>query len=99
MHLRKQLIKQEKARVTLIDLAISEQTPWHFLTDLVENHVCLDGHIELQCKKPNRNVALLPGEHHEIIPQQEHRLVNLGDGRATFLLVQSGQYDFISSEV
>ncbi len=71
MNKRKDLIKQDDARVSLIDLAINEETPWHFHTEIVENVVCLNGRFELQCKPPNVNVCLMPGERYEIIAMQQ----------------------------
>jgi quercetin dioxygenase-like cupin family protein len=95
MNQRIDLIKEDNARVTCIDLGIGEESPWHFHTELVENVVCLSGHIDIQFNHTNAATTLKPGERHEINAIQIHRLVNIGNCVATYLLVQSGKYDFV----
>ena len=97
MSQREELITLNNARVASIELAIGEESQWHYHTELVENVVCLNGSIELQCSSPELLVRLNPGERKEIKPMRKHRLVNLGDTEATYLLVQSGNYDFVST--
>ncbi len=97
MSRRKDLIKLNNARVASIDLAIGEESEWHHHTELIENVVCLKGVIELQCKNPEVFLQMKPGERKEIKPMRKHRLINLGDAEATYLLVQSGNYDFVQS--
>jgi quercetin dioxygenase-like cupin family protein len=94
---REELIALDNARVASIELTIGEESAWHYHTKLVENVVCLNGIIELQCNNPELIIRLRPGERKKINPMHEHRLVNLGKTEATYLLVQSGNYDFVPS--
>ena len=96
MSKREDLIALDRARVASIELSIGEESPWHHHTEVVENVVCLQGDICLQFKEPAENIILSSGQRYKIVPMMEHRLVNTGDCVATYLLVQSGSYDFVT---
>ena len=98
MSQREDLIALDNAKVASIELAIGEESPWHYHTEVIETVICLHGDISLQCRKPVENTLLKPGQRYKINPLHEHRLVNTGNGVATYLLVQSGRYDFIHSD-
>ena len=94
---REDLIFLDNARVASIVLEADEESPWHYHSELVEYVICLNGTIDLQTNEPKRSIKLQPAKHYKINPMQVHRLVNTGQNIATYLLVQNGNYDFISS--
>lgn len=96
---REDLIKLGTARVASIDLDPGEQSPWHLHSELVETVFCLQGAIEVQIEMPGTRTSLLPGERLVIAPLLKHRLVNRQSVVSTYLLVQSGRYDFIEDKL
>lgn len=98
MRKREDLILLDNAKVASIKLSSGEESPWHYHTEVVENIICLSGMINLQIRTPETDKNLKPGERYLIKPKQEHRLVNTGNNDATYLLVQSGSYDFIAGD-
>ena len=97
MNNREDLISLDNAKVASITLVSKEESPWHYHTEVIENIICLSGGIRLETRNPEKNTNLKTGERYLINPKQEHRLVNTGNSDATYLLVQNGNYDFISS--
>jgi len=92
---REDFIATQTANVAEITLQIHEESPWHYHTQITENIFCLCGHIEVHCGRADLKVCLMPGERYEIKPMVEHRVVNASSGVATYLLVQSGNHDFV----
>jgi len=92
---RVDFIRTESARVASIELGDNEASPWHRHTSVFERVVCLSGAIEVQYRYPAVCKALQPGEMAAIESQRPHRLVNLQSLASTYLLVQSGNYDFV----
>jgi len=93
--MREDLIDTEQARVSAIVLQSHERAPWHQHAESVEHLFCLMGEIEVQLQAPERAVRLRPGERCTVDAQRFHRLVNPSANPAQYLLVQSGQDDFL----
>jgi len=92
---REDFIATQNANVAEIILQIHEESPWHYHTQITENVFYLRGHNEVHCRGANLNICLAPGERYEIKPMVKHRVVTASSDVATFLLVQSGNHDFV----
>ena len=95
---RKDFVLTDNARVASIQLGDNEASPWHYHNDVFERVICLSGSIEVQMSAPDSTHILNPGEMAEIEPNRRHRLVNLLCDVSSYLLVQSGQYDFVPTD-
>jgi len=92
---RTDFIQTGSTRVASIQLGDNESSPWHRHTEVLERIVCLSGVIEVQCQNPVGCKVLDPGDMAEIAPQRPHRLVNPRSLASAYLLIQSGNYDFV----
>lgn len=95
---RKDFVLTDNARVASIQLGDNEASPWHYHNDVFERVICLSGSIEVQMSAPDSTQILNPGEMAEIESNRRHRLVNLLRDVSNYLLVQSGQYDFVPTD-
>jgi len=94
------IIMTENVRVRQMSLKTDEATPWHYHTRVVDNMFCLLGAVEVQVLDPNLQFPLTPGKRCEVLTGRVHRVINVGQGRATYLLVQGiGEYDFNISSI
>jgi len=94
------IIMTENVRVRQMSLNTGEATPWHFHTQVVDNIYCLQGSLEVQLHAPDMRFPLAPGQRCEILTGRVHRVINVGQGQATYLLVQGiGKYDFNISSI
>jgi quercetin dioxygenase-like cupin family protein len=88
----------DNARVASIKLGDNEASPWHYHNDVFERVICLSGSIEVQMSAPDSTQILNPGDMAEIESNRRHRLVNLLRDVSNYLLVQSGEYDFVCTD-
>lgn len=95
---REDLIATSSARVAQITLQPREESPWHYHTELTEHVFCLQGTIHLEGRNPVRHMCLQTGDRCDVNALEEHRFVNATTTSSTYLLVQSGTYDFIPTE-
>jgi len=95
---RKDFVLTDNARVASIKLGDNEASPWHYHNHVFERVICLSGSIEVQMSTPDLTQVLNPGEMAEIESNRRHRLVNLLRDVSNYLLVQSGEYDFVSTD-
>jgi quercetin dioxygenase-like cupin family protein len=91
-------VQTDDARVASIKLGDNEASPWHYHNHVFERVICLSGCIEVQMSAPDSTQILNPGDMVEIESNRRHRLVNLLGDASDYLLVQSGEYDFISTD-
>lgn len=93
------LLETENVRVRIMALAGGQATAWHYHTQVTDRMFCLEGAIAVEYQGPRERVALYPGERCEVAVERVHRVVNLADESAKYLLVQGvGHYDFKSVE-
>jgi quercetin dioxygenase-like cupin family protein len=92
------IVHSDNARVASIILGDNEASSWHYHNDVFERVICLSGSIEVQMSAPDSTQTLNPGDMAEIESNRRHRLVNLLGGASNYLLVQSGEYDFVSTD-
>jgi quercetin dioxygenase-like cupin family protein len=88
----------DNARVASISLGDNEASPWHYHNHVFERIICLSGSIEVQMSAPDSTRTLKPGDMAEIESNRRHRLVNLLGDDSNYLLVQSGEYDFVATD-
>jgi len=94
---REDLVLEESTRVALITMVAGEESPWHHHSSVTEHVVCVSGKITLKMVSTPASVILAPGEWHEIPPDVRHCLFNSEELASTYILVQRGAYDFVSS--
>ena len=99
MRIKEDIISTNDARVASIDLDVGECSTWHYHTEVTENVICLSGTIEVQYDRPKNSFVVMPGLRNTISARVIHRLINRGDRIASYLLIQSGQYDFIECDI
>jgi quercetin dioxygenase-like cupin family protein len=95
---RVDFVLTDNARVASIKLDDNEESPWHYHNDVFERVICLCGSIEVQMSAPDSTQILNPGDMAEIESNRRHRLVNLLHDVSNYLLIQSGEYDFVSTD-
>ncbi len=89
------LLDSENVRVRIMTLKAGQTTAWHYHTEVTDQMLCLEGPVAVECRSPHEQVELVNGQHCEVEVGRVHRVVNLTDGIAKYLLVQGvGQYDF-----
>ena len=89
------IAKTDKLRVRIMSLSPHEVAKWHFHTEVTDDIFCLTGSILVRIRDPVGEVRLTPGQRCQIFVGRIHRLENLEDREATYLLVQGiGKYDF-----
>ena len=95
----RQIIKTENVLVRIMELDEGSSTDWHCHSEVADFFVCLKGAVQVETRDPDRVIPLAPGQQAEAAPMQVHRVVNIGDEGAEYLLVQGiGTYDFRKSE-
>ena len=81
-------------------LLVGGVTEWHYHTEVTDYVVCLTGVICIELKVPSTSTTLQPGERFSIEPHIVHRVVNIGEVQAEYLLLQGvGRYDFCKGEL
>ncbi len=91
----REVLKTDNVLVRIMELEKDGSTEWHHHTEVADFFVCLEGVVQVETRDPARGVILHPGQHTEVVPVQVHRVVNRGEGRSQYLLIQGiGSYDF-----
>lgn len=90
---REDLIRTMDARVASIQLDANEGSPWHSHSDVVETVFGLFGEVQIETRAGTHTIG--PGQKLEVEPKVEHRVLNLADKPASYLLVQNGIYDYV----
>lgn len=89
------IIMTDTVRVRQLSLEPGDSTPWHFHNHVVDTMYGLSGRIEVQMRAPDQYTALKIGQHCQVDTGRAHRVLNVGDGTAVYLLIQGvGEYDF-----
>lgn len=89
------IAQTDSLRVRIMSLAPQEIADWHYHTEVTDDIFCLTGTILVRMKGPNEENRLTPGQRCQIKKGRIHRLENLEDKEASYLLVQGvGKYDF-----
>jgi len=89
------IIRTADVSVRILTLDPGEVGPWHYHSEVVDNMFCLSGAVVVRLRGPDEEYVLAPGHRLEVVPGRTHRVANLGDPAASYLLVQGvGKYDF-----
>lgn len=92
----REIIKTENVLVRTMELEKDGSTEWHYHTEVADVFVCLQGAIRVETGDPDRKTLLIPGQQAEVDPKQVHRVINVSDEKAEYLLIQGvGTYDFV----
>lgn len=89
------IIATNDVHVRVLSLESKEVKPWHFHCEAVDNMFCLSGTAAVHLREPDEQVLLKSGQRVEVQPRRVHRVANLDDQVAIYLLVQGvGKFDF-----
>ncbi len=89
------LLDSEHVRVRIMTLNARQATAWHYHTEVTDQMLCLEGRVAVECRSPHEQVELVNGQYCKVDVGRVHRVVNLTDEIARYLLVQGvGKYDF-----
>jgi len=94
----REIIKSAEVRVRVMGLEPGASTKWHHHSQVNDFFVCLKGALQVETRDPYHVVVLQPGETAEVKGPVVHRVLNLHQEPAEYLLTQGvGAYDFITS--
>jgi len=89
------MLETDTVRVRILALEEGQATAWHFHTEVTDKMLCLSGRIAVEYLNPQERIELDPGGRCEVSVGRQHRVVNLENETAKYLLVQGiGRYDF-----
>lgn len=82
-------------RITEMQLSQTQEVPWHFHNHVQDTLYLVSGAIRIELQEPTEEVRLTPGKIFAIAPKRPHRVTNVGDGSANFMVLQGGgEFDF-----
>jgi quercetin dioxygenase-like cupin family protein len=91
----REIMKTDNVLVRIMELEKDGSTEWHFHTEVCDFFVCLKGTIQVETRNPEQKSPLKPGQQAEVKPLKVHRVLNVTDEKAEYLLIQGvGAYDF-----
>ena len=83
-------------RINELQLSTTQKVPWHYHSNVQDTFYVLEGRIRVFMREPKEDVVLNRGETFTLQPRRPHLVTNVGDGSATFLVLQGiGEYDFV----
>ena len=83
-------------RISELQIAPTQNVPWHCHTNVQDTFYVLEGRIHLFLRDPKEEVLLGPGETYSVRPRRPHLVTNAGRVSAVFLVLQGvGEYDFV----
>lgn len=93
------IAKAEGVQVREMEVASSQEVPWHFHTEMTDHCYCLKGRIAVESAddagEATPALVLSPGESCILPPRRPHRITCAEGEVAVYLLVQTGgKYDF-----
>lgn len=89
------IVKTDSVRARIMILEPREIAEWHYHTEVTDDIFCLTGAILVRTKEPDEENKLTPGKRCRIKVGRMHQLENLGNDKASYLLIQGvGKYDF-----
>ena len=82
-------------RITELQLSPSQHVPWHYHTHVQDTIYVVEGRLRIVLRDPFAETVLGRGESQTIPPRRPHSVINAGPGSATFLVLHSGDFDFV----
>ncbi|GFO68002.1 hypothetical protein GMLC_15810 [Geomonas limicola] len=93
---KREIIKSKDVCVRVMELEAGASTEWHHHSEVNDFFVCLKGALQVETRDPYHVVVLEPGETAQVKSPVVHRVLNLHQEPAEYLLTQGvGIYDFI----
>ena len=82
-------------RITELQNGRTQEIPWHAHHEAQDTFYVMEGEIRLSLHEPEEERHLRRGDIFAVPPGRPHRVTNGGDGSATFLVIQDGNYDYV----
>ena len=82
-------------RITELQIGPTQEIPWHSHHQAQDTFYVMEGEIRLSLRNPDEELPLGRGDIFAVPPGRPHRVTNGGDGSATFLVIQDGDYDYV----
>jgi mannose-6-phosphate isomerase-like protein (cupin superfamily) len=83
-------------RVQELQISPTQKVPWHYHHNIQDTFYVVEGQIRIFLRDPKEDVRLGAGQTYAVPPGRPHLVTNIGDGSATFLILQGiGEYDFV----
>ena len=83
-------------RITELQIGPTQEIPSPSYTQTQDTFYVLEGEIRVILSDPDEEMRLRSGEIYAVPPGRPHRVTNGGDRSATFLVLQHGEYDYVS---
>jgi quercetin dioxygenase-like cupin family protein len=92
-------LKRPDFRITEMQISPTQEVPWHYHNHVRDTLYVVSGTIRIELRGPIEEVRLSPGQIFSIAPQRPHRVTNIGDTSANFIVLQGGdgEFDFAPS--
>jgi mannose-6-phosphate isomerase-like protein (cupin superfamily) len=88
-------VKRPGFRLTEMQISQTQEVPWHYHNHVQDTLYVVSGAIRIELRDPIEEVRLTPDQIFTIAPKRPHRVTNLGDTSANFIVLQgNGEFDF-----
>jgi quercetin dioxygenase-like cupin family protein len=82
-------------RITEMQIGPAQEVPWHYHNHVQDTIYVISGTIRIELNDPIEEVRVTPGKTFAIARRRPHRVTNIGDASASFLVLQhGGEFDF-----
>jgi quercetin dioxygenase-like cupin family protein len=82
-------------RITELQIGPTQEIPWHAHTQAQDTFYVMQGDVRLSLREPEQELRLRRGDIFAVPQGRPHRVPNGGEGSATFLVIQDGDYDYV----
>jgi len=83
-------------RISELQISPTQSVPWHSHNHIQDTFYVIEGSLQLSLREPEEQVRLGPGATFSVGPRRPHFVANVGEGSATFLVLQrGGEYDYV----
>ena len=88
-------VKRPNFRITEMQISPTQEVPWHYHNHVQDTLYVVSGTIRIELREPIEEVRLSRGQTFSIAPKRPHRVTNIGDTSANFIVLQGdGEFDF-----
>src|SRR5262245_17990019 len=88
--------EREDFRISELQISPRQIVPWHYHNAIQDTFYVLAGRIRIHLQDPQEAIDLEPGETYTVRARRPHLVRNVGEGSATFLVLQGiGAYDYV----
>jgi len=83
-------------RISELQISRTQRVPWHCHSNIQDTFYVIEGYLEISLRGPAEQIRLGPGDTFSVAPRRPHLVANVGEGSATFLVIQGvGEYDYV----